>query len=107
MSHSKGIFAGTCPGNFTNYRKPHEGIQQQKCGRCGQIRQKRVRKCFMFHDYQPKGKAKHGVQKEKCARCGDERTGWARSCGWFSHQYHKCDDETRPGLHCAVCLKPK
>lgn len=107
MSHSKGLLAGTCLGNFTNYRKPVDGVQTQKCGRCSKLRTRTVRPCFLFHDYTARGKAKHGVQKEKCRRCGRERTGFARTCGWLKHSWHTCSDETRPGIHCAICLKPR
>jgi hypothetical protein len=107
MSHSKGLFAGTCPGNYSNYGRARERgghmERQQKCSRCGTLRWKRVRRCFIFHDYQNSGKADHGCQKQKCSRCADKRETWARRCGFLTrHRFHKCNKHT--GIHCSTCL---
>lgn len=110
MSHSKGLFAGTCPGNFKNYgRVKDDGDnhkkQQQKCGRCGRLRWKRVRKCWMFHQYRDAGDPKEGVQKQKCAKCADKRNTEAKRCGWFSGcSYHQC--AKIDGVHCRRCGRP-
>jgi hypothetical protein len=102
MSHSKGLFAGTCPGNFRDYRQPHDGIQQQKCGRCGKVRNKKVRKCFFRCAFQNVGNPDHGYQKQKCSRCGWGNAARVTGCGIFrSCNYHFCDRIT--GLHCRRC----
>jgi hypothetical protein len=102
MSHSKGFLRGTCPGNLKKSGRPRDGQQTFKCGRCGLLKQKRVRPCFLFHDYQNSGKVDHGGQKQKCAKCGDTRKATVRGCGILrSCQYHNCDKVT--GLHCRRC----
>ena len=44
----------------TRSRADHETVSMTyKCGRCGGLRQKRVRKCFIFHHYVNSGKPDH------------------------------------------------
>jgi ribosomal protein S27AE len=104
MSHSKG-FLSTCSGRWVNHRKPHEGIQQQKCGKCGRIREIRVRPCFLFHDFRKKGKAVFGEQKRACARCGQERMTKARPCFLF-HRYSG-KGQARGEARCVRCGSPR
>ena len=79
-------------------------IQQWKCGRCGRLKNKRVRRCFLFHHYENKGNPSHGYQKQKCARCGWGNAARVSGCGFLrSCQYHNCDRIT--GLHCRRCGK--
>ena len=106
MSHSKGFLSGTCPGNYRNYgRSVPDGDhmkQQQKCGRCGKVRWKRVRKCLLFHHYVNKGEASHGYQKQKCDKCGWGNSARVTGCGILrSCSWHQCDKIV--GLHCRRC----
>lgn len=102
MSHSKGFLRGSCPGNLKKYGRAHDGIQQHRCSRCGTVKNKAVRKCFLFHHYVNSGKPDHGHQKQKCDRCGNPNQAFLRGCGFLrACRYHQCDKV--PGLHCARC----
>jgi hypothetical protein len=113
MSHSKGFLAGTCPGSYRNHGRvqddgPDHKKQQQRCGRCGKVRWKRVRKCWMFHQYRDSGKAREGVQKQKCARCADKREVPAKRCGgllWSGCSWHRCREQRE--IHCRFCARTR
>jgi hypothetical protein len=67
MSHSRGFLRRRCPGNFKKYRKPVDGIQNWKCGRCGALKQTKVQPCLF-------GLHRMGRTRKdptiKCRRCG-------------------------------------
>jgi hypothetical protein len=100
MAHSKGLFAGTCPGSFKPYRKPHEGVQDMRCPRCGHLRQKKVSSCLLFHSYKKRGQSKYGDQREVCQRCGKDRHTQARPCLFF-HRWRRTFMD--PTLRCTKC----
>jgi transposase-like protein len=107
MSHSKGFLSGTCPGNFRKYGRPHDGIQQWRCARCGKVRNKRAPRCLLSHQWKDHGQGDHGYQKQKCEKCGYKRAQRFTGCGMFrSCRWHMCD--RMPGiLHCKVCARSR
>jgi uncharacterized C2H2 Zn-finger protein len=104
MSHSKGLFQ-TCPGNFAKSGRPRDGIQTLKCGRCGALKQKRVRKCFLWCHWVNVGRPRDGVQKQKCSRCGNTGKAQVSGCflGWH-RSYHRT--ASNPVLRCTRCGTP-
>jgi hypothetical protein len=77
-------------------------IQQWKCGRCGQVKNKRVPRCFIWHHFENHGQPDHGYQKQKCSRCGHGNAARVTGCGIFrTCTWHQCD--RIPGLHCKRC----
>jgi len=104
MSHSKGFLQGRCPGKWRNVGRKKLGMQQQKCTRCGRLRQHKVGRCFIFHDWHDRGRANHGKQAQRCEKCGDTRTATFSGCGLLARcRWHNCDKVE--GLHCARCAR--
>ncbi len=107
MSHSKGFLSGTCPGNFRNHGRPREQgdhmVQQQKCPRCGHVRDKRVRPCFLFHQWGSWGRTtKTFRQTRKCTRCGTKQTRQVPACFLWHPGWRRVAGE--PGvLQCTRC----
>ena len=100
MSHSKGLFQGTCKGSFRNYGRKKQGEQRQVCHVCGRARVVKVRQCFMWCSWKNRGRAKEGKQAQICRRCGMTRTieveRHCRTCQW-----HQC--KQAEGVHCKRC----
>lgn len=104
MAHSKGLFAGTCPGNFKPYGRPREGTQDLRCSRCGQLKQKKVGSCWFFHSWKNRGKPKLGDQRQVCQHCGRDRHVEARRCMFFHHWRRTFLD---PTVRCTKCGVPR
>jgi hypothetical protein len=102
MSHPKGLL-GTCPGKWVNSGKPNKGTQQQRCSKCGRVRNRRVRRCWFFHDMRDTGQPRYGVQKQKCQKCGMAGERQKRPC-WpsFLHQMSSKGQEQGYG-RCLRC----
>ena len=64
-----GLFG--CSHNWRNYGGKHYGTQQQKCSKCGTLRNKRVRVCFMSHKWRLDRRRKGRVFV--CKNCGITR----------------------------------
>jgi len=105
MPHSKGLFSGSCPGKLVRQGSPRDGYQLWKCGKCGQVQRKRVRKCVFFHDWQKSGRPDHGHQRMKCDKCGDTQDQYVSGCGRLlgRHAFHNC--KKVPGTHCRYCAQ--
>jgi hypothetical protein len=106
VSHSKGFLSGTCPGNYRKRGRPREVhgtmLQQYTCGKCGKVKDKRVRRCLFGHRFENKGQPDHGYQKQKCSRCGHGNAARVTGCGFFRQcNWHNCS--RIPGLHCKRC----
>lgn len=101
MSHSKGLFAGSCPGKWQKYGRAHDGIQQQRCSRCGKVRNRKVRACFLLHDWKNSGRPKFGRQNQKCTRCAQKRVRQVRKCLWLHSWTAKGQDEGQ--VRCRKC----
>lgn len=104
MSHSKGLFSGTCPGNFRKSGRPRDGMQTWKCGRCGRLKKKKAPRCWFRHNFQNHGKPDHGYQKQKCGKCGHGNAARVTGCGrWLFNtcSFHRCSRIT--GTHCRKC----
>jgi len=106
MAHSKGLFSGTCPGNFRKMGQPRDGRQNWKCSRCGRQQNKRAPRCWFWHAWQDTGTADHGHQKQKCGKCGLKGERFVRTCPnmlliFPGHSFHRC--RKVPGTHCRNC----
>jgi hypothetical protein len=104
VSHSKGLFLGQCPGNWASYGRVKDGVQQLKCSKCGRLSEKKMSRCWFFHDWKNKGRARDGYQNQTCNRCGHKRVTQARKC-WMFHRWHVTRDN--PVMRCAVCGTPR
>jgi hypothetical protein len=104
LSHSKGLWGtGTCNGTWKNYGRPHDGMQQQRCTRCGRVRNKRVRSCWFNHDWRKSGRAKNGEQNLVCRRCGARRTEQAKPCSRESQHRWTSRGVPEGMLRCKRC----
>lgn len=64
-----GIFG--CSHDWRNYGGKHYGTQQQRCRKCGTLRNKRTRQCLMSHRWRLDRRRKGRVFV--CRKCGVTR----------------------------------
>lgn len=92
-----GLFG--CSHRWRKLGKARDGAQQQRCTRCGRVRNIKVSQLWCFHTWRKDGRPKRGVQVMRCQRCGKTREGKV-SQRWCIHRWRK---NGRAGVICARC----
>lgn len=65
------IHALTCGGKWTKNGRKVYGVQQFKCSKCGRLENRKVKPCFMFHQYKWDKRNAKGILT--CKLCGKKK----------------------------------